>query len=113
MLLSDLSNSSSGQLRLELVPNEFWQPPECLRGVIDMVNHSVMGYKMGYLHMMRFYGMHLFKILHKMGYSWAMREDDDSEILSPIEYDLVQHMKGKNGPLACDASTGIWILINK
>jgi len=113
MLLSDLSNSSSGQLRLELVPNEFWQPSECLRGVIDMVNHSVMGYKMGYLHMMRFYGMHLFKILHKMGYSWAMREDDDSEILSPIEYDLVQHMKGKNGPLACDASTGIWILINK
>ena len=53
-----------------------------------------MGYRLGYLNMMRFFGMYVFRMANDLGYDWILREDDDSEVQSPIEYDLVQMMKG-------------------
>ena len=80
--------------RLVHVPPHYWRPPKHLHN-ISTHDFNTMGYKIGYLNMMRFWGLFIFRMVKELGYDWIMREDDDSEINSPIEYDIVQFMIGE------------------
>jgi alpha 1,2-mannosyltransferase len=48
---------------------------------------------MGHRHMIRFYGLQLFDILHDLGHDWFFRMDDDSYIHTPITYNLFEFME--------------------
>eukprot|EP00747_Dinoflagellata_sp_TGD_P117405 gnl/TRDRNA2_/TRDRNA2_172598_c0_seq1.p1 gnl/TRDRNA2_/TRDRNA2_172598_c0~~gnl/TRDRNA2_/TRDRNA2_172598_c0_seq1.p1 ORF type:complete len:305 (+),score=35.40 gnl/TRDRNA2_/TRDRNA2_172598_c0_seq1:152-1066(+) len=50
-------------------------------------------FSLGYRHMMRWYGILICKYLADHGYDWYMRLDDDSKLLSCINYDLFQFMR--------------------
>uniref|UniRef100_A0A7S4WH00 Nucleotide-diphospho-sugar transferase domain-containing protein n=1 Tax=Alexandrium monilatum TaxID=311494 RepID=A0A7S4WH00_9DINO len=54
---------------------------------------STKGYSAGYRHMTRFHYKMVFEYLEERGYDWFMRLDDDSFILSCIEYDVFQFME--------------------
>jgi hypothetical protein len=47
---------------------------------------------MGHRHMCHFYGIRLWDEMERMGYDWCMRFDDDSRLLSHVNYDLFRHM---------------------
>lgn len=47
---------------------------------------------MGHRHMIRFYGLQIFDILHALGHDWFFRMDDDSYIHSRIDYNLFEFM---------------------
>lgn len=53
-------------------------------------------FSLGYRHMMRFFSLQVFDILHNLGYDWFMRLDDDSFIHSEIDYDLFAFMEDKD-----------------
>lgn len=50
----------------------------------------------GYRKMMRWYAIRIWPALQGLGYTWVMRLDDDSEILSPIPYNLFAFMEQNN-----------------
>lgn len=50
----------------------------------------------GYRHMCRWFGHGLFLYLSKAGYNWMMRIDDDSKILSKIDYNIVDMLEASN-----------------
>lgn len=50
-------------------------------------------YGLGHRHMIRFYGLQLYDILHDLGFDWYFRMDDDSFFHSPIRYDLFELME--------------------
>lgn len=47
----------------------------------------------GYLKMIRFYSVTIWNILHRLGYKWMIRFDDDSKLLSTINYNLFDFMR--------------------
>jgi hypothetical protein len=47
----------------------------------------------GYKHMIRFYSVTSFKILHNLGYTWYLRFDDDSQLLSPPDHNIFSYMR--------------------
>jgi len=57
---------------------------------------STKGYNEGYRHMCRFHYKMAFEYLADRGYDWFMRLDDDSFILSCIDYDMFQFMEDNN-----------------
>ncbi len=59
-------------------------------------NGDFPGYGMGYRHMLRFFAVQIFDILHDLRYDWFMRLDDDSFIHSKINYDLFEFMERNN-----------------
>lgn len=50
---------------------------------------------LGYRHMIRFYSLLVYEGVAAMGYDWYMRLDDDSFLLSPIQYNLFEHLRAK------------------
>jgi hypothetical protein len=53
-------------------------------------------FNIGYRHMIRFFAIRIWPLLHELGYTYAMRLDDDSAILSTIPYDVFQYMEKYN-----------------
>lgn len=47
----------------------------------------------GYRKMIRFFAKVLPDVMHRLGYTWVLRLDDDSSILSPIPYNLFTFME--------------------
>lgn len=45
--------------------------------------------------MIRFYAITIWSTLEKLGYEWVMRMDDDSFVLSPIDYNIFGDMRQK------------------
>ena len=45
---------------------------------------------LGHRHMCRFYGITIWRKLDALGYDWVMRFDDDSFMLSAVDYDMFQ-----------------------
>ena len=43
--------------------------------------------------MIRFYAVTIWPTLHKLGYQWVMRLDDDSFILSPVKYNVFNDIR--------------------
>ena len=52
-----------------------------------------MPWSVGYRLMIRFYAVTVWPTLAKLGYSWVMRMDDDSFILSKIDYDVFASLR--------------------
>ena len=50
----------------------------------------------GYHYMIRFYAITIWTLLDELGYQWMMRFDDDSKILSPIDYNMFDAMRDQN-----------------
>ena len=51
---------------------------------------------MSYGGMCTFFAIDIFKYLSEMGYNYYARLDDDSEIISPIQFDIFNNMKSNN-----------------
>ena len=47
----------------------------------------------GYLFMIRWYAVTAWDVLEALGYEWAMRFDDDSFLVSPVDYDIFGAMR--------------------
>jgi len=50
-------------------------------------------WSIGYRNMIRFYSVTMWPALRSLGYKWVMRFDDDSMLLSPIEYNVFGFMR--------------------
>lgn len=57
-----------------------------------------MNWSLGYRKMIRFYAVTVWHTLHRLGYEWVMRMDDDSFLLSRVDYDIFGAMR-KEGRL--------------
>lgn len=64
-----------------------WGPPPWLAIVPESK------FSAGYRFMIRFYAVTIWKTLHSLGYQWVMRMDDDSFVLSPVEYNIFDDMR--------------------
>lgn len=57
---------------------------------------GIMGFSPGYLKMIRFYSVTVWETLDALGYDWMMRFDDDSQLLSPIRYNIFDFMRNES-----------------
>lgn len=80
------------------IPEEAWTLPEGMHEedaptwwYADCCPFPMHG--IGYRHMCRWYSNGLFHYLHKLGYEWVLRLDEDSEVLSPATTNLVDWME--------------------
>ena len=53
-------------------------------------------FSVGYLKMIRFYAVTIWSILNSLGYKWMVRFDDDSILLSDIDYNIFEFMRTHN-----------------
>lgn len=67
-----------------------WGPPPWLPIV------PTMKFSPGYRFMIRFYAITIWSTLERLGYEWVMRMDDDSFVLSSINYNIFGDMR-QNG----------------
>lgn len=47
----------------------------------------------GYRHMCRWFSNGVFHYLHKLGYDWVIRLDEDSQVLTPVTQDMAAWME--------------------
>lgn len=52
-----------------------------------------MTWSLGYRKMIRFYAVTVWHTLHRLGYEWMMRMDDDSFFLSRVDYSIFDSMR--------------------
>lgn len=64
-----------------------WGPPAWLPVV------PTMKFSSGYRFMIRFYAITIWTTLSRLGYKWVMRMDDDSFVLSPVNYNVFGDMR--------------------
>jgi len=67
-----------------------WGKPAAQQGV-QLVRKN--RWSLGYLSMIRWYAVTCWDVLHALGYSWVMRFDDDSFLLSPVPYNVFEAMR--------------------
>jgi len=53
-------------------------------------------YSVGYRLMIRWYAIRIYHVMAMMGYTWVLRLDDDSGILSPIKFNIFGFMEKYN-----------------
>lgn len=82
-------------LRFITLPPDMWSLPDFLDGE-DPSDWVDPKFSMGYRHMISFFAIHVWEVAAAAGYEWVMRLDEDSFILSPIEYNLVEFMRSNN-----------------
>ena len=72
----------------------FWTvPPFPTHSKFTLAKGALPSFTMGYRKMCRFHGRLLFYYLYQLGYEYMVRLDDDSRILTPIRYDLMEKME--------------------
>ena len=70
-----------------------WGPPPGLEGeAAEAAANGRFGFAPGYLFMIRFHAITMWRILESLGYNWVMRMDDDGAIMSPIKYNIFENM---------------------
>ncbi|EED93880.1 predicted protein [Thalassiosira pseudonana CCMP1335] len=79
-------------LQFRELTGKWWELPHGLKAS-DHKRWRKTGYSIGYRHMMRWFGILIWKYLTAEGYSHVMRMDDDSFIHSKIQYDLFQYLR--------------------
>lgn len=103
-----LAPLSGRPVRFERVPAQHWRLPVHVAPWLADDNRTTWTqwpkYSLGYRHMIRWYVVGLWETLEAMGYTWCMRMDEDSRILSPIDYNLFTHMASRGGTYVCAAS---------
>ena len=115
MLESKQDPAARGTMRLvNLADSPYWQVPEWLRNDNQTEWRGSQRYSVGYRHMMRWYSLQLWNYFADLNdqrrrnnnnnnnnggdcsYKYIMRMDEESFILSPIQYDLFDFMKSNN-----------------
>eukprot|EP00315_Gephyrocapsa_oceanica_P048798 CAMPEP_0185528970 /NCGR_PEP_ID=MMETSP1366-20130426/100161_1 /TAXON_ID=38817 /ORGANISM="Gephyrocapsa oceanica, Strain RCC1303" /LENGTH=411 /DNA_ID=CAMNT_0028140549 /DNA_START=220 /DNA_END=1456 /DNA_ORIENTATION=+ len=69
-----------------------WGPPPHIRRVPRIFPRG-LSYALGYLYMIRFFGITAWPTLDRLGYQTVMRMDDDSNILSSVQYNIFDYMR--------------------
>lgn len=81
------------EIRFFLLSGDNWDvyPPN----LATISQHKVGGggLSVGSRKMMRLFAIRLWHIMHMLGYTWVMRLDDDSLLLSPIRYNIFAFME--------------------
>lgn len=88
---------------VNLNDTDYWTIPETVRfDNTSLWRHSSL-FSIGYRHMMRWYSLKLYDFARDYGteeggcgYNYLMRMDEDSLLLSPVEYDLFDFMQSNN-----------------
>jgi hypothetical protein len=88
---------------INLNDTDYWTVPETVRYDNTSLWRHADGFSMGYRHMMRWYGLKLYDFARDYAlvpggcnYTYLMRMDEDSFLMSPVEYDLFDFMQVKN-----------------
>jgi hypothetical protein len=86
------------EIKFRCIDNKLWCPPDCdeLRQKTDINLWKDPKFSIGYRNMMRWYGILIYKYLYSLGYEMYMRMDDDSFILSEINYDMFKFLYENN-----------------
>ena len=84
--------ASLNTTRFVRVPDEHWRLPAHLLKDNRSEWYEYPRYSLGYRHMIRWFVIGLWDTVDAMGYTHVMRLDDDSQLLSPIGYDIFSHV---------------------
>ena len=80
-------------LYFELLADEYWRtPPYYFEHEKEL---KATKFALGYRHMIRWWARMVFQRAHALGYGWVMRMDDDSQLLSEVDYDLFAFMRSR------------------
>lgn len=87
--------------KLHRIPIEYWTlPPGLSEDDAPKWNYAkccpLPQHGIGYRHMCRWYSNGIFKYLRRYGYKWILRLDEDSEVLSPVQVNMVKWMEANN-----------------
>lgn len=95
---ADQEDIIAGRNEIRFVETQFEVPSFLPKDEIPerWFDGEVNYFGMGHRHMIRFFGLQIFDILHELGYDWFFRFDDDSYLHSPIHYDLFKFMEDRN-----------------
>lgn len=82
------------EIKFILLDETLWCPPDSeeLKINPNISNWEDPKFPIGYRNMMRWYGILIYDYLSNLGYEMYMRMDDDSFILSEIDYDLFEFL---------------------
>lgn len=81
-------------IRFALLPQRYWSAPTS----VAADNHSAWEqprFSLGYRHMLRWYAITLWPCLEEMGYTYVMRMDEESFLLSPVSYNVFGFMRSR------------------
>ena len=82
------------EISFKLLSGDLWSLPNFITlNSKDWIEPHV---PVGYRHMIRWYGILIYKYLIDLGYEWYVRLDDDSLIHSEINYDMFKFMYDNN-----------------
>ena len=90
---ADQRSIASGRtpIRFVRLPTRYWSLPHRL-ATDNQSTWTQPRFSLGYRHMLRWYAICLWPALHEMGYSYVMRLDEESFILSPIRGNIFARM---------------------
>ena len=89
----------------------FWSlPPLPTLRTFDLSKAEMQNFGMGYRLMCRFYGRALFYFVYNLGYEWMIRFDDDSRVVTPIDYDLTERLEDRGAVYGYRLSHRDWPL---
>jgi hypothetical protein len=80
------------EIRFYHLKNENWDVyPSFIQG--KKSKRTRISYSLGYRFMIRWYAIRIWHVMAMMGYTWILRLDDDSKILSPIKFNIFNFME--------------------
>jgi len=96
--LQNFVRAGRREIRFFHLQNENWSiEPEFVRKNTEDLKTGfskyTSGFSIGYKKMIRWYAIRIWPVLNMLGYTWAMRLDDDSFLLSPIKFNLFSFME--------------------
>ena len=91
--VTDLPSMPGFSIRMcNLKESGAWGPPNNTRP-LKAVDNWVGSFSAGYKYMIRFYAVTIWPLLDSLGYKWVMRFDDDSLLLSSVNYNMFDSLK--------------------
>lgn len=103
-VLAPFAEQPTGKrIKFMRVPEQHWRLPLSVAPHLaetPSTNRSVEWdlyprYSLGYRHMIRWYTIGLWETLERLGYTWVMRLDEDSRLLSRIPYNIFSFMASR------------------
>eukprot|EP00924_Labyrinthula_sp_SR-Ha-C_P016018 snap_masked-scaffold_4-processed-gene-16.16-mRNA-1 protein AED:1.00 eAED:1.00 QI:0/0/0/0/1/1/4/0/1358 len=89
-----LDEEHAKSLNIVRLSGKFWELPGIFdTSKLDPERWTDDSFSVGYRHMCRWYAGLIFEFMGKLGYEYIMRFDEDSFLLSPVEYDIFDFMK--------------------
>ena len=90
---SVLNLCSGAHARFLQLPQSYFQIPN---GTPPVHKWAQPRYSAGYRHMIRLYAINLWPLMHREGYQYVMRMDEDSFLRSDIPYNLFEYLRQRD-----------------